>query len=351
MRTAGIGLGLIAAAVLAGGPGLTPACAQVRDGVAATALAASAIYQVNATAFDLNSRIIATAQDLFQTLIQLPRSCPVFAGSGSLLTEDTCVWVRVTAEAGAWSSTTRHAIDWQAGGQFEVAPGWLLGASVETGGSSSLMPDGRSSAGRSFSAALVAKRIERQLLLSGSLAIFSATDQNAWQVRGTNSTTAVTTSSVNAFGAGLMLRGAYQFPLDPVYLRPILEVAVGFTSQSGLQEAGPAAALTVDPGSKVSTQIAPALEVGCRVDCGSVILRPYVVAGPIFLPDNSRQLSGTLGGAPFSGTVYGKNVLAHVEAGLQVYQSKSWEAKLEYRLIAADQLLDHVLSLRTAKHF
>ena len=62
-------------------------------------------------------------------------------------------------------------------------------------------------------------------------------------------------------------------------------------------------------------------------------------------------VSGTLGGTPFSGTAYGQTVLANVEAGLQLYQARSWEAKLEYRLTAADQYLDQLLSLRGARYF
>jgi hypothetical protein len=40
-----------------------------------------------------------------------------------------------------------------------------------------------------------------------------------------------------------------------------------------------------------------------------------------------------------------------VEAGLQFYEVKGWEMKMEYLLSAADSYLDQSFGLRAAKHF
>ena len=81
------------------------------------------------------------------------------------------------------------------------------------------------------------------------------------------------------------------------------------------------------------------------------MLRPYVAGGATFLADNLTTVSSTLGSRPFSGTAYGQSVLANAEAGLQLYQAKSWESKPDYRLTAADQYLDQLISLRGARYF
>lgn len=94
------------------------------------------------------------------------------------------------------------------------------------------------------------------------------------------------------------------------------------------------------------------LEVGGRYDVGpTTILRPYVAAGASFLPDNTITLSGNVGGAPFYGVIQGPSVIANVEAGLQFYEVKGWEMKMDYRLSAASAFLSQSLGLRVAKHF
>lgn len=51
------------------------------------------------------------------------------------------------------------------------------------------------------------------------------------------------------------------------------------------------------------------------------------------------------------GDTYGTSLLLNGEAGVQVYASKSWDAKLEYRMLAANQYLNPSLGLRFARHY
>ena len=279
-------------------------------------------------------------------LIMLPNvfSCPVFVGRGTLLGEDSCVWSKATGNLGTEDNTDTQGLDWRVGGQFEVGPGWFLGGALGTGASFSQTPGGPAETGRSYDAALALKRVDGPLFLAGAVGIVSSSDQSTW------SSPAVS-SSVSSFNAGLLLRGAYEVMLDPVYLRPRLDVGVGLLSQSGEQLSGSSVGVTVDPVSKVGTQITPMLEIGGRHDIGKVILRPYVAGGAEFVPDSTLHLSGTVAGTPIAGDLSGPNVLGIVEAGLQVYEAKSWESKLEYRLVTADQYLDQSLGLRLARHF
>lgn len=366
-------IGLIVAASLVAASVASPASAQPQDAlrgvtaemkplvtgasyIADTGFVVSAIFKFKMHQDNPSSTPIETPTALVfigAALVFLPSvlSCPVFVGPGALLGEDSCVWGKFTGELGTHGATTTHGLDWRVGGQFEVATGWFLGGSLGTGVSSSQTSIGLTTSGRTFDAAVTMKRVEGPLYLAGVLGFSTTADQANWAVTAPGGGNGVMTSSASTLNGGLLLRGAYQIVLDPAYLRPRLDVGLGWINHSGLQESGPATAETVDPFSKVGLQITPMLEIGRRADVGSVILRPYVAAGASFFPDNRLHLSGSVGGTPYSGDISGTSVFANVEAGLQVYEAKSWEMKLEYRLSAADSYLDQSLGLRAARHF
>lgn len=279
-------------------------------------------------------------------------SCPVFVGAGTLLGEDACIWTRVGAQRVDMNQTGTGAVDWHFGGQAEIAPGWFLGGAAGATGASSLIATGPSSQSRTFDAGIVLKRVDGPWFFAGGVAIASSTQQNIWPVAGPGGGTANMTSSSSSFSGGLRLRGAYEFALQGWYLRPRADVDLAFTSDSGLQEQGPAPALALYGGSKVGVGLTPMLEVGGRYDLGpTTILRPYVAGGASYLPDNTITLAGNVGGTPFYGVVQGPSVIANVEAGLQLYQVKGWEMKLDYRLSAASAFLSQSLGLRAAWHF
>lgn len=279
-------------------------------------------------------------------------SCPVFVDEGTLLGEDACVWSRVGVQRANMDQTGTDAGDWHFGGQAEIAPGWFLGGALGATGYSSLTPTGPSSQSRTIDAGVVLKRVDGPWLFAGGLAIASSTQQNLWPVALAGGGTANMTSSSSSFSGGLRLRGAYEFALEGWYLRPRTDIDLAFTSDSGLQEQGPATALALYGGSKFGVGFTPMLEVGGRYDVGpSTILRPYVAAGASFLPDNTITLSGNVGGTSFYGVVQGPSVIANVEAGLQFYEVKGWEMKMDYRLSAATAFLSQSLGVRVAKHF
>jgi hypothetical protein len=62
-------------------------------------------------------------------------------------------------------------------------------------------------------------------------------------------------------------------------------------------------------------------------------------------------VNGSIAGAGFTGSIDGPNVTGNLEAGLQLYEAKGWEVKLDYRLSAADNFLSQSLGLRGAWHF
>ncbi|WP_428671599.1 hypothetical protein [Reyranella sp.] len=354
MNKANMALGLIVAALLTVGSILRPASAQSSGStVIDTDFNFESVALAQITAFGQAATTVLSIanQNPMNILATFGRSCPVFVGPGTLLGETSCAWTKVTGEAATQGSTTSQAVDWRGAGQFEFGPGWFVGGGVGTTATSAQMSSGPSSVGRSFSAGTVLKRVDGPWFFSGSFVLSTRTDWNNWPVQLPGGGTAAMTGAVYTFGLGAMVRGAYQIPLDSVYLRPSLETGLQLTSRSALREQGQGRAVTVDPISKALLVITPMLEIGARHDIGALVLRPYLAGGATFLPDNSTNISGTVGATRFSGTAYGQSVLANVEAGLQLYQAKSWETKLEYRLSAADQYLDQLISLRGARYF
>ena len=316
--------------------------------VAGLGIAAAAILKYKMHRDDPSQTPVGTPiGGLLQSL-----SCPVFVGEGTLLGEDTCVWSRVGVERVNMDQTGTNAVDWHFGGQAEIAPGWFLGGALGATGYSSVTATGPWSQARTFDAGLVLKRVDGPWFFAGGLAISNSVQQNAWPVAGSGGGAANMTSSSSAFSGGVRLRGAYEFALQGWYLRPRADIDLAFTSDSGLQEQGPAAALALYGSTKFGMGFTPALEVGGRYDVGSrMILRPYVAVGASFLPDNTISLNGNVGGTPFYGVIQGPSVMANLEAGLQLYEVKGWEMKMDYRLSAASAFLSQSLGVRVAKHF
>lgn len=347
-------LGLIVAALLTVGSMSMPASAQSSGSIVIDTdfnFESVALAQITALAQAATTVLSIANQNPQNVLATLGRSCPVFVGPGTLLGETSCAWTKITGEASTQASTTSQAVDWRGAGQFEFGPGWFVGGGVGTTATSAQMSSGPSSVGRSFSAGAVLKRVDGPWFFSGSFVVSTRSDWNNWPVQLPSGGTAAMTGAVDTFGLGAMMRGAYQIPLERWYLRPSLEAGLQLNSRSALRVQGPAPPLTVDPISKANLFITPMLEIGGRHDIGALVLRPYLAGGATFLPDNSTNVSGTVGTTRFSGTAYGQSVLANVEAGLQLYQARSWETKLEYRLSAAAQYLDQLISLRGARYF
>lgn len=284
--------------------------------------------------------------------LSAPLSCPVFEGDGILLGEDRCLWTKATGQRTTQNGLTTDSPGVAIGGQMEIAAGWFVGGALHAGWSS-MQSSGISNTGQDFSGSLALKRVAGPWLLAGALTIGTSTSHIARPalVGGT-----MQSDSSNITG-GLRLRGAYDFTFSGAYLRPRLDLDAYYVNQPGFQEYGPdSIGVTVNSYQKINTSIAPALELGGRVDMGIMILRPYVVGGVAFLPDNTRTVGiGLIGPAAPAGTfqvtVNAPNVLGTLESGLQLYQAHAWEVKADYTLAAGDSYLSQTLGLRGAYHF
>ena len=282
-------------------------------------------------------------------------SCPVFAGGGTVLGEDGCVWAKATGQHAIQFGVATDSAGIHAGGQREISPGWFLGGSL--GVSSSWMnAGGASSLAQSFGGSVALKHVQGPWLLAGAVAA-STTATHITRPSG-GPPGSLMQGDANVFQGGVRLRAAYDVAFTGWYLRPRLDLDAYYRSLSGYQEYGAGAvALVVNGTSKVNAMIAPTLEVGGRLEMGEgIILRPYLAGGVVVLPDNTLTLDTSFAGplAPFGGfrtTFQGPPVLGTVEAGVQVYREHGFEMKADYRLAAGQSLLSQSIALRGAWHF
>ncbi|CAN5180890.1 hypothetical protein BH10PSE6_BH10PSE6_45360 [soil metagenome] len=299
---------------------------------------------------------VQSMKDYGSSPLAPPMSCPVFAGSGTTLGEDDCVWAKA---AGLWTSqsgTNGKTALLRMGGQKEVAPDWFLGGAFGVGSHWTQDGNGAAGNGQLFDGSVALKRTVGPWLFAGALA-FASTSMHLTPASGG------LTGDTNIYSGGLRLRGAYDFAFSGWYLRPRLDLDLVHTYRPGFQLSGPGAAglgltgLSVDSSSKTSFVATPMLELGGRVDIGEqLVLRPYAAVGASFLPDNNSTMSATFAGplaslGRFQSTSSGPSALVNVEAGLQLYKVRGLEVKAEYLLSAGDNYLSQGAGLRGAWHF
>lgn len=283
-------------------------------------------------------------------------SCPVFEGSGTVLSEGDCVWGKATGEWTAQAGTTDSTAMLRFGGQKEVAPGWFLGGTFGVGSRWLQNGNGTAGTGRVFDAGAALKRTVGPWLFAGAIAFSSTAMHLAPPGSGLE-------GDANVYGGGLRLRGAYDFAFAGWYLRPRLDLDLAHTWRPGFQLSGPGpavfglAGLSVEGFSKTSFVATPMVELGSRFDLDDrTVVRPYVAVGASFLPDNNATTSvsaigplGALGSIQSSSR--GPSVLANVEAGLQIYKRHGLELKAEYALSVGNDYLSQGAGLRGAYHF
>jgi uncharacterized protein with beta-barrel porin domain len=289
-------------------------------------------------------------------------SCPVYADATTLLTEDSCVWVKIgglssaqyaTADQPGYSTT---GATYRLGAQKEFLPDWFLGGSL--GATSTwASQEGSSSNGETYDGSLALKHQLGHWLLASSLAFASGAYQNE-RVTGEPGV-GVLRSDSNAFMISGRLRTAYDFPFSNWYARTYADLDIVNINTPSFQESGPAGyALDVHSADTTNVVITPALELGGRVNLGmqSLILRYYADTGVSFMPGNDRTVQSSLVGAPATLGTFGTetqlpNVLGDIGVGVQLYQANGFEVKAEYDTQIGSAFFSQGGTLRLAYHF
>jgi hypothetical protein len=286
------------------------------------------------------------------TSLNMSMSCPVFEGDGTSLGEDNCAWTKLTGQRVTQSGITTDSAGLRAGGEKEIAPGWFLGGTLHAE-TSWMQMSTIANTGENFDGAATLKRVVGPWLFAGAMMVGTSATHTT---RGA-SVGGTMQSDSNVFGGGLRLRGAYDIAFTGWYARPRLDLDAYYTNVAGIQEYGPdPTGLALNGYQKVNVAITPALELGGRIDMGGMILRPYVIGGAMFLPNNSATTNASFTGiaAQFGSVpiaINGPSVLGTAEAGLQLYRAHGFEVKADYMLSAGDSYLSQTIGLRGAYHF
>lgn len=287
-----------------------------------------------------------------------PMSCPVFGNTdpGTNLTEDECVWGKADGQWITQSGTTDSTAVLRIGGQKQVAPDWFLGGAFGAGSHWTENGSRTAGAGQVFDGSVALKHTIGPWLFAGALGFSSTATHLTPSGPGLG-------GDANVYGAGLRLRGSYDFAFSGWYLRPRLELDLLHTYQPAFQLSAPSiggyapVGLAVEGFSKTSFVATPMVELGGRYDIDDrTILRPYLAVGASFQPDNSTTTRASFTGplsilGSFQSTTVGPSVLGNLEAGFQVYRKRGLEVKAEYALSVGNDYVSQGAGLRGAWHF
>jgi len=203
-----------------------------------------------------------------------------------------------------------------------------------------------------YDGSIAVKTLRGPWLLAAGLAFgtsLNSLQREAGQIR----------STAASYGGSLRLRGAYDLAFEHWYLRPRFDLDLRYFNRPAFQESGISGlAMAFGGDSSIRPALAPALEIGGRFDIADdTILRPYLTIGATFLPDSSTSFQTWFVSGPlatlgtFQTTQSGPNAVANVEAGLQVYRARGFEAKADYALSTGTAWLSQTVALRGTWHF
>lgn len=275
-------------------------------------------------------------------------SCPVFTGETAFLTEESCVWGKVTGGSirtfssngapGYETDTTALRF----GGQKALENDWFVGGSAVFGQSSTHASNGSfSSSTDDYGLGLVVKkRIDGafELAASGSY-IFSDIDQTRYlspTIVGGNGDIIPSQPEAHVFVG--RLRAAYYADLGSSYLKPHLDFDTIYTHVPGYSEKG-GSAYAADLGSvdDVAIGIRPGLEWGARVDLDGGTLRPFAKASVSWWHDrdiaqDTRFRGSSNRGSSFNTIYDGQDWVGQGALGFEYVADGGFEMRVQYEL-------------------
>jgi outer membrane autotransporter protein len=290
-------------------------------------------------------------------------SCPVFSGTGAMLTETSCGWVILVHGSGRQArrdGVSGFSIDTttlQLGGQIEIAPGWLAGGSLAYVEDRFTSRRGRSRGdGQSGYGALTLKHeVGPWLLAAAAFGGYGSFDTR--RVIDLPGVEAVAAGTPERSTLGLRLRAAYTLGGQAVYLRPSLEVgALRVRSGAYRERSAGGLGLDVESSARSSLTLTPAIEIGGRIAVDDLLLRPYLRTGVSWRSaadweQRARLLGAPSGTAGFVTTVPGDRAVARIGAGIQLYSGDNLDLRLQYTGEVSDHYTAHRGSLTASLRF
>lgn len=311
-----------------------------------------------------HSRLSAQAHHSYGFFNSL-MSCPYFVDGSTQRSEGECVWGRVTGsrldrEGSRDDSGYRVLMStYQIGAQKQIAPDWFLGGSLsymagDTKSDGSVV----ATTSHTVSGGLALKRQVGPWLFAAGLRAGYESNEMKRQVV-VPGFTGLARSEPQFLHVGARLRAAYEFAFPNWYLRPLVDLDLGYAHQQAYRESGAGLFnLAAQATGRANLMVTPALEIGGRIDLpNDTILRPYATLGVSFLAGSDwtarMQLSEFAASeiAPFRITTGAPDVYGNLTAGLELQTKGGFELRAEYSLRAADRYTDQTASLRAALRF
>ncbi|MGC7405730.1 autotransporter outer membrane beta-barrel domain-containing protein [Pandoraea pneumonica] len=288
-------------------------------------------------------------------------SCPQFEGTGTRLTEGSCVWGRVIGTRADRFDTAddvgfrSQQVTYQFGVQKEIAPDWFFGGSasyVVTHARSSDRSLDVSSDGFRGGMTLKHQMGPWQIALAVLGGYESGTQNRTIDYPEAN---ARATSQPDAFFVGARSRLSYQLNFADWYVKPYADLDVVYDRSGAYQETGAGVLdLAVQSQGRTTAVLSPAIEVGGRFDYRGVTLRPYLSLGMSFASrgDVSTEVSLVqLPSAPFVISSSQPRAYGNFAVGVELLSGKGLEMRAEYSLRTAPSQTVQSAALRLAKHF
>jgi outer membrane autotransporter protein len=299
-----------------------------------------------------------------QQRLDLLLSCPMVAGSTSMLVETECAWAPADVQAldqkasGGISGFDATTYALRAGTQFEVAPNWFVGFAGGYDRSDIRGDDGRVNAdGDTLYAGVSLKHEIGPWLLSGAVAGSYGWYDNTRLIR-IPGFEARAESDPDVYNLSARVRAAYTFAQDPYYVRPLVDFDLIYSHASGYRESGAGMLdLQVDDAGQWSFHATPAVEVGTRVEVNeTTVMRAFAGAGVSFSSIDSWDTSARLASAPagigtFDSEVPLADVVGRLTAGVDLANDNGFSVRAQYSGSFSDTYTSHGGSLRLSHKF
>ena len=301
------------------------------------------------------------------TILGAALSCPVYVDQGLRLSDNSCVWMKVTAQqSNQWANGDTQgyrvgSVTTRLGGEKEIGPDWYIGGAIAFGQTSS-SEDGTAQGdsgghGQTYDGSISLKHRNGPWLLAGSIAVADGEYQSD-RVVNIPGVAVSLQGNPGVFLTGARFRAGYQFAFDKTYIQPYGDFDILYTNLRGFDEAGVAPyALHVRGTGKVTVAFSPMVEFGGRTDLNAkTVLRPFTVLGGSFVPDNSRSMTASLSGTSSADGVFHSELAspvatANFAAGVQLYRAGGLEMKAEYDAVIGGSYVSQSASARLAYDF
>lgn len=297
----------------------------------------------------LNSQAVQM-KTAFASSLSYSMSCPLLHSQSGDMKQTDCSWGFVSGNLTDQSSNGSNA-SYQSiagavrfGAQKAFDQDWTTGFAVGYG-TNKLTSAGFSSTGNAVDVSISASKAISQWSFGTSLAYAQGWFSNSRtpQLFGLGAADSLATtygSKSGLYGLGWRVRSAYELPLNNFYIKPYVDLDLIYTKQPGYSETSGILALKAGSSDQINFVATPMVEIGSNwLIAGNISMRGYLSAGASFLPNNRISTQMTFMNAigsngSFNIVTNGPNAFGIVKAGLQAFETETFEIRAEYGIQA-----------------